>query len=102
MLATLAMLGACPGERLAEHAGTDPPTASTHPERTRNSFSPSFPDAAFLVSFKIGYEFGDHLSAPLVSAPSNRARTATTRRPEVRAAFFLIGRVRGRPIARRD
>jgi predicted AlkP superfamily pyrophosphatase or phosphodiesterase len=52
----------------------------------------AFPDAAFLVSFKIGYEFGDHLSAPLVSAPSNRGTHGyLPDRPEMRAAFFLIG-----------
>ncbi|MFI4869121.1 MAG: alkaline phosphatase family protein [Steroidobacterales bacterium] len=52
----------------------------------------AFPDAAFFVSFRIGYESGERLSGPLISAPSNRGTHGyTPDHPEMRASFFLIG-----------
>lgn len=52
----------------------------------------AFPDAAFFVSFRIGYEFGDHFTAPLVTAPKNRGMHGyTPDHPEMRSSFFLIG-----------
>ena len=52
----------------------------------------AFPDAAFFVSFRIGYESGDRLSGPLISAPSNLGTHGyTPDHPEMRASFFLIG-----------
>ena len=51
-----------------------------------------FPDAAFFVSFRIGYEFGDSFLLPLVSKPSNLGMHGyLPDRPEMRSAFFLIG-----------
>jgi predicted AlkP superfamily pyrophosphatase or phosphodiesterase len=51
-----------------------------------------FPDAAFFVSFRIGYEFGPSFSAPLISAPSNRGMHGyPPDRPEMRSSFFLVG-----------
>jgi predicted AlkP superfamily pyrophosphatase or phosphodiesterase len=51
-----------------------------------------FPDAAFFVSFRIGYEFGDSFLPPLVSKPSNLGTHGyLPDRPEMRSAFFLIG-----------
>jgi len=51
-----------------------------------------YPNAAFFVSFKIGYEFGSSFSPPLVSNPSNRGMHGyLPDRPEMRSAFFLIG-----------
>ena len=51
-----------------------------------------FPNAAFFVSFKIGYEFGDSFLPPLVSSPSNLGMHGyLPDRPEMRSAFFLIG-----------
>jgi predicted AlkP superfamily pyrophosphatase or phosphodiesterase len=51
-----------------------------------------FPDAAFFVSFKIGYEFGNSFSPPLISSPSNLGMHGyLPERPEMRSAFFLIG-----------
>jgi predicted AlkP superfamily pyrophosphatase or phosphodiesterase len=50
------------------------------------------PDAAFFVSFKIGYEFGNSFSPPLISSPSNLGMHGyLPERPEMRSAFFLIG-----------
>jgi predicted AlkP superfamily pyrophosphatase or phosphodiesterase len=51
-----------------------------------------FPDAAFFVSFKIGYEFGASFSPPLISSPANLGMHGyLPERPEMRSAFFLIG-----------
>jgi predicted AlkP superfamily pyrophosphatase or phosphodiesterase len=51
-----------------------------------------FPNAAFFLSFKIGYEFGSNFSPPLVSEPSNRGMHGyVPDRPEMRSAFFLLG-----------
>ena len=51
-----------------------------------------FPDAAFLVSFKNGYEVGAAMSGPLVSAPSNLGMHGyVPDRPELRSAFFIVG-----------
>jgi len=51
-----------------------------------------FPDAAWFVSFRVGYEFGGSFSGPLVSDPSNRGMHGyVPDLPEMRSAFFLIG-----------
>lgn len=51
-----------------------------------------FPDAAFLVSFKPGYETGLKYSGPLVSDPTNLgAHGYLPERPELRSAFFIVG-----------
>jgi hypothetical protein len=51
-----------------------------------------FPDAAFFVSFKIGYEFGDSYLPPLVSNPTRLGMHGyLPDRPEMRSSFFLIG-----------
>lgn len=51
-----------------------------------------FPDADFFVSFKIGYEFGDSFSPPLVSPPSHLGMHGyVPDRPEMKSSFFLIG-----------
>jgi predicted AlkP superfamily pyrophosphatase or phosphodiesterase len=51
-----------------------------------------FPDAAFFVSFKIGYEFGNNFSPPLISSPSNLGMHGyLPERPEMRSTFLLIG-----------
>lgn len=51
-----------------------------------------FPEAAFFVSFRIGYESGDNLSGPLISAPTNRGMHGyTPDHNEMLASFFLIG-----------
>jgi predicted AlkP superfamily pyrophosphatase or phosphodiesterase len=52
----------------------------------------AFPNAAFFVSFKTGYEFGDQFSPPLVSEPTNKGMHGyVPDRPEMRSSFFLIG-----------
>jgi predicted AlkP superfamily pyrophosphatase or phosphodiesterase len=51
-----------------------------------------FPDAAFLVAFRIGYEIGSAFDGPLVSAPSNRGMHGyLPDRPEMRSVFFMAG-----------
>jgi predicted AlkP superfamily pyrophosphatase or phosphodiesterase len=51
-----------------------------------------FPDAAFLVSFKTGYELGPSYTAALVSGPSNRGMHGyPPDRPEMRSSFFITG-----------
>jgi predicted AlkP superfamily pyrophosphatase or phosphodiesterase len=61
----------------------------THEEIVKGG---GFPDAAFFVSFKIGYEFGDSYLAPLVSMPSRLGMHGyLPDRPEMRSSFFLVG-----------
>lgn len=51
-----------------------------------------FPDAAFLVSFKIGYEFGAEYAGPIVSKPTNQGMHGyVPGRPEMRSSFFIAG-----------
>jgi predicted AlkP superfamily pyrophosphatase or phosphodiesterase len=51
-----------------------------------------FPDAAFLVSLKIGYEMAYSLSMPLVTKPSNLGMHGyVPERAEMRSAFFIAG-----------
>ena len=51
-----------------------------------------FPDAAYLVLFKIGYEAGGAIVPPLVSAPSNLGMHGySPDRPEMRSTFVLAG-----------
>jgi predicted AlkP superfamily pyrophosphatase or phosphodiesterase len=51
-----------------------------------------FPDAAFLVAFKIGYEIGVKFEGELVSAPTNLGMHGyLPERPEMRSSFFVIG-----------
>jgi predicted AlkP superfamily pyrophosphatase or phosphodiesterase len=52
----------------------------------------AFPDAVFFVAFRSGYEFGDHLSGPLISAPTNRGMHGyPPDHPDMRSSFFLVG-----------
>jgi predicted AlkP superfamily pyrophosphatase or phosphodiesterase len=54
--------------------------------------SGGFPNASFVVSFKIGYEFGSSFSGPLISPPSNLGTHGyVPERPEMRSVFFLVG-----------
>jgi predicted AlkP superfamily pyrophosphatase or phosphodiesterase len=51
-----------------------------------------FPGAAYLVSFKIGYEVGLKYSGPLVSDPTNLGMHGyLPERPELRSSFFIVG-----------
>jgi predicted AlkP superfamily pyrophosphatase or phosphodiesterase len=51
-----------------------------------------FPDAAFLVAFKPGYELGLSLSGPLLAPPSNLGTHGyLPERPEMRSSFFMVG-----------
>jgi predicted AlkP superfamily pyrophosphatase or phosphodiesterase len=51
-----------------------------------------FPQAAFLVAFRQGYEFGSSFDPPLVSGPSNLGMHGyPPDRREMRSSFFVIG-----------
>jgi predicted AlkP superfamily pyrophosphatase or phosphodiesterase len=51
-----------------------------------------FPDAAFLVSFRSGYEMGFGFSQPLISSPANLGTHGyVPDRPEMRSSFFMTG-----------
>ena len=51
-----------------------------------------FPDAAYLVQLKIGYEVGLAFEPPLISAPANLGMHGySPDRPEMRSSFFLVG-----------
>ena len=51
-----------------------------------------FPNAAFLVSLKIGYEMAYSLSMPLITKPGNLGMHGyVPERPEMRSSFFIVG-----------
>jgi predicted AlkP superfamily pyrophosphatase or phosphodiesterase len=51
-----------------------------------------FPDAAFLVSLKIGYEMAYRLSMPLITEPSNHGMHGyVPEHAEMRSSFFIVG-----------
>ena len=51
-----------------------------------------FPDAAFLVELKPGYQLGYAFSGPLITAaPSTGMHGYLPDRPEMRASFFIMG-----------
>jgi predicted AlkP superfamily pyrophosphatase or phosphodiesterase len=51
-----------------------------------------FPNAAYLVAFRIGYEMAYALSPPLITAPSNLGMHGyLPERPEMRSSFFIVG-----------
>jgi predicted AlkP superfamily pyrophosphatase or phosphodiesterase len=51
-----------------------------------------FPDAAFVVAFKPGYELGLSLTGPLLAPPSNLGTHGyLPETAEMRSAFFMIG-----------
>jgi predicted AlkP superfamily pyrophosphatase or phosphodiesterase len=51
-----------------------------------------FPDAAFLVAFKTGYEIAYAFTPPLISAPADLGMHGyPPENPEMRSSFFLVG-----------
>jgi predicted AlkP superfamily pyrophosphatase or phosphodiesterase len=51
-----------------------------------------FPNAVYLVAFRIGYEMAYALSPPLISSPSNLGMHGyLPDRPEMRSSFFIVG-----------
>jgi predicted AlkP superfamily pyrophosphatase or phosphodiesterase len=51
-----------------------------------------FPDAAFLVSLKIGYEMAYSMSMPLITKPSSLGMHGyVPERAEMRSSFFIVG-----------
>jgi predicted AlkP superfamily pyrophosphatase or phosphodiesterase len=51
-----------------------------------------FPNAAFLISLKIGYEMAYSLSLPLITKPSNLGMHGyVPERAEMRSSFFIVG-----------
>jgi predicted AlkP superfamily pyrophosphatase or phosphodiesterase len=76
-------------DRLARDPGNGIDRILGHDEIARDG---GFPDAAFLVSFKNGYEAGSAFSGPVVSGPSNRGMHGyVPDRPELRSSFFIVG-----------
>jgi len=64
-----------------------------------------FPEAAFFVSFKIGYELGYAFGPPLVSAPTYGGMHGyLAANPEMLSSFFLVGPgvARGRSLGEID
>jgi predicted AlkP superfamily pyrophosphatase or phosphodiesterase len=64
-----------------------------------------FPNAAYLVAFKIGYEMAYATSPPLVTPPSNLGMHGyLPDRPEMRSSFFIVGPgvARGRSVGEID
>jgi predicted AlkP superfamily pyrophosphatase or phosphodiesterase len=54
--------------------------------------SRGFPNAAFLVSLRIGYEMAYGLSLPLITKPSNLGMHGyVPERAEMRSSFFIVG-----------
>ena len=52
----------------------------------------AFPDAAFLVAFRTGYEFGDAYDGPVISKPTNLGTHGyLPEHPEMRSSFFIVG-----------
>jgi predicted AlkP superfamily pyrophosphatase or phosphodiesterase len=76
-------------DRLARDPGNGIERILNHDEIVRAG---GFPDAAFLVSFKNGYEVGTAFSGPLVSGPSNLGMHGyLPEHPELRSSFFIVG-----------
>jgi predicted AlkP superfamily pyrophosphatase or phosphodiesterase len=51
-----------------------------------------FPQAAFLVAFRIGYEIAYGHTLPLITAPGNQGMHGYwPDRPEMRSSFFMVG-----------
>ncbi len=51
-----------------------------------------FPDAAYVIALKIGYEVGLSFEPPLISSPVHLGMHGyPPERPEMRSAFFLVG-----------
>jgi predicted AlkP superfamily pyrophosphatase or phosphodiesterase len=52
----------------------------------------AFPDAAWFVAFRSGFEMGDKFSGPLISDPTNAGMHGyPPDNPDMRSSFFLIG-----------
>jgi hypothetical protein len=76
-------------DKLANDPGNGIERILAHDEIVRGG---GFPDAAFLVAFRPGFEFGASFEGPLISAPSNRgAHGYLPDRPEMRSSFFVVG-----------
>jgi predicted AlkP superfamily pyrophosphatase or phosphodiesterase len=61
----------------------------THEEIQRGR---GFPNAAYLISFRSGYEMAFGLSPPLLTPPSNLGMHGyLPEHPEMRSAFFIVG-----------
>jgi predicted AlkP superfamily pyrophosphatase or phosphodiesterase len=64
-----------------------------------------FPQAAFLVAFQPGYEFGSARALPLIVKPANLGMHGyLPERPEMRSSFFVVGPgiARGRSLGEID
>jgi predicted AlkP superfamily pyrophosphatase or phosphodiesterase len=76
-------------ERLASDPANGIDRIVGHDELVRGG---GFPDAAFLVALKIGYEVGLNFTGPLVSPPSSLGMHGyLPDRPEMRSTFLMVG-----------
>jgi predicted AlkP superfamily pyrophosphatase or phosphodiesterase len=76
-------------ERLAADPANGIERILTHEDIQRGR---GFPNAAYLVAFRIGYEMAYALSPPLITAPSNLGMHGyLPERPEMRSSFFIVG-----------
>jgi predicted AlkP superfamily pyrophosphatase or phosphodiesterase len=80
-------------QKLLEKLAGDPANGIerilTHEEIQRGR---GFPNAAYLISFRSGYEMGSALSLPLVAPPSNLGMHGyLPEHPDMRSVFFIVG-----------
>jgi len=91
---------------LLERLAADPANGIEHIlSREEVLSNRGFPNAAYLVAFRIGYEMADGLSPPLVTSPSNLGMHGyPPERPEMRSSFFIVGPhvARGRSLGEID
>jgi predicted AlkP superfamily pyrophosphatase or phosphodiesterase len=78
---------------MLQRLGADPANGIdrvlTHDELQQRG---GFPDAAFFVSFKIGYELGYGFDGALIAAPANGGMHGyLPENQEMRSSFFLVG-----------
>jgi predicted AlkP superfamily pyrophosphatase or phosphodiesterase len=78
---------------LLERLAADPANGIEHIlSREQVLWNRGFPNAAYLVAFRTGYEMAYGLSPPLVTNPSNLGMHGyPPDRPEMRSSFFIVG-----------
>jgi predicted AlkP superfamily pyrophosphatase or phosphodiesterase len=91
---------------LLERLAADPANGIEHIlSREQVLWNRGFPNAAYVVAFRTGYEMAYSLSPPLVTGPSNLGMHGyPPDRPEMRSSFFIVGPqvARGRALGEID
>jgi predicted AlkP superfamily pyrophosphatase or phosphodiesterase len=76
-------------KQLADDPASGIERVLSHDEIARRG---GFLDAAFLVAFRLGYEFGDAYDGPIVARPTNLGTHGyLSDHPEMRSSFFIVG-----------